>query len=790
MDRPGSPQPSPHLTVSFQEGRDHHAAGRLEQAYNIYLQVAEAEPGHVDCHFRMGLLTAQIGRNDLALQHLATTIALQPREAGYHLQLGMVLDGLGRFEEAVSSYRTALGLRPDYPHAHNNLANTLGRLGRLEDAESHYRAALALNPAMAEAHNNLGHTLNRLGRVVEAEGACRLALKLRPNYAAALSNLGVALVGQGRNMEAEASYRESLRLKPDATALRTLGGLLAKSGRTEEAGACYREAVRLKPDDALSYKAMADLLAQHRHLEQAATWYREALLRDIKNADSWNRLGLVLNTLGRQGEAVTCFDKILEAKPDFRPAQVNRCMARLPVIYRDESQIDHARTLFAEELEAICRLPADALGLESISVATPFFLAYQGLPNRDLQARYGRLVATVMAAHYPEWSTAPDVPAPLPGEKIRVGFLSPYFCNHSNWKIPLKGWLAGLDKGRFEIFGYHPGNIVDDDTATAKALCHRFVQGLIGHQDWAETIRADRLHVLVIPGIGLDALSTRLAALRLAPVQAASWGHPDTTGLPTVDHYLSSALMEPEDADAHYTERLIRLPNLSIAYEPLTLPPVALFRAEIGVPEDAIFYWCCQVLFKYLPRYDWVFPRIAAAVPRACFVFVEYPQGTTVTQIFRERLNTAFAAVGLDADRHCVFVPPLSTERFGAVGRLADVFLDSLGWSGCNTTFEALANDLPVVTMAGDLMRSRHGSAILTMLGMPDMIAQTPEEFTELAIALGRDPHLRQALRGRIARDKHRLYHDQAAIDGLAGYLEEAAASIAVSIGGVDSGVA
>jgi predicted O-linked N-acetylglucosamine transferase (SPINDLY family) len=117
----------------------------------------------------------------------------------------------------------------------------------------------------------------------------------------------------------------------------------------------------------------------------------------------------------------------------------------------------------------------------------------------------------------------------------------------------------------------------------------------------------------------------------------------------------------------------------------------------------------------------------------------------------------------------------MDMARFAAIGRRADLFLDSLGWSGCNSTLEALGADLPVVTMAGDLMRGRHSAAILTMLGMPELVADTPEAFAALAITLGRDPEARQALRARIARDKHRLYGDQAAVEGLSRYLEDAA---------------
>jgi protein O-GlcNAc transferase len=769
--------PLGHTSDLLQQAIDHHSAGRFEQARAIYGRILELNPRDAVCHFRMGLLASQTGRGDLAIQHLRRTVELSPEAANYRLQLGMILYALGRFDEAEASYRAALHLKADYPEAHNNLANTLGQLGRFAEAETHYREALRLQPALAEAHNNLGHALNRLARPREAMEACGRALELRPNYVAALNNLGVALAALGRLQEAEAGYRDALRLKPNVPELqRNLGDVLAKRHRTAEAADCYREVLRLKPEDAQAYNALGELFANSTRCEEAADCFRAAVRFEPNFADAWNSLALMLSILGRQDEAVACYEELIRLKPDSLRPKVNRCIARLPIIYRSEAEVGRARALFTEELEAICRQPARQVSLEAITGLPPFYLAYQGRSDRDLQARYGRFVAEVMAAHYPAWTTPPDVTPPGPGEPIRVGFLSSFFYSHSNWKIPLKGWLSGLDKRRFQIFAYHLDHTADQETAVARELCHRFVHDLPPMLDpWAKAIRADRLHVLVIPGIGLDALTHRLAALKLAPVQAASWGHPDTTGLPTIDHYLSSALMEPPDGDEHYTERLIRLPNLSIAYEPLALAPVSVSRAEIGVPDDAILYWCCQSLFKYLPRYDWIFPRIAAAVPAARFIFIKHNRGDTVTQIFRERLDAAFAAAGLDAARHCVFLPPMDMARFAAIGRLADLFLDSLGWSGCNSTLEALAADLPVVTMAGELMRGRHSAAILTMLGMPELVADTPEAFTALAITLGRDPQARQALRARIAGDKHRLYGDQAAVEGLARYLEDAA---------------
>src|SRR5262249_7521549 len=153
------------------------------------------------------------------------------------------------------------------------------------------------------------------------------------------------------------------------------------------------------------------------------------------------------------------------------------------------------------------------------------------------------------------------------------------------------------------------------------------VQGPRPLVGWRDAILSDAPHVLLYPEIGMDMATAQLAAQRLAPVQCASWGHPVTSGFPTIDYFLSSDRMEPPDAQAHYTERLVRLPNLSIFYEPPQAPPAGVGRGELGLRADAVAYWCCQSLPKYLPQFDEVFARIAAAVGNCQFAFIEFVGG-------------------------------------------------------------------------------------------------------------------------------------------------------------------
>ena len=246
-----------------------------------------------------------------------------------------------------------------------------------------------------------------------------------------------------------------------------------------------------------------------------------------------------------------------------------------------------------------------------------------------------------------------------------------------------------------------------------------------------------------------------------------------TSGLPTVSHFLSNELMEPEDGAQHYTETLVRLPNVGFYYEPLPIEEVPVSRAELGLRPDAVAYFCCQSLFKYLPRYDDVFARIARGVPTAQFFFIS--RSTPTDAIFRERMDRAFAGHGLRAEDHCVFSKTLPGPRFDAAIRVMDIFLDSLGWSGGNTTMESIAHDLPVVTSPGHTMRSRHTAAIMTMMGMSDCISASVDAYVERAIALGNDASMRAALRERVAANKHQVLRDRAAITGLEEFLRSVA---------------
>jgi len=726
---------------SVTEALSHHRQGRLDEAEAIYRALLARDPDDFDALHLLGALMRQRGRPGEAVRLISRALTLRPAVAEAHANLGNALLDRRDLEGAVASYRRAIALKPGDVLMTRGLANALRAQGRNAEAVECYAQAAAHDPGNAATHADLGDVLMKLGRYAEARERFERALALLPDAAALHYNLGNALGQEGRLDEAAACYERAFALDPThANAHLNLGNLRKQQGRLADARACYERAAALDPG----------------------------------LANAHYNLGVLLQDQGRMDEACARYRRALEIDPQHGMAKLAMCIAQVPVIAASEADIDRRRAAYAAALDALCEEAGSpearrAIG-DGLGAAQPFFLAYQGRNDRDLQARYGGLVCGIIGERFPP---AELPPPPAPDEPIRVGIVSGFFWNHSNWKIPIKGWLGQLDRRRFEVYGYYLDQRQDDATAAAEALCTKFVRGPLPPDRWRETILSDRPHALIYPEVGMHPMAALLGAQRLARVQCNSWGHPNTSGYPTLDYYLSSAMMEPPDGDAHYTERLVRLPNLSIYYEPVEVKPEPIERQRLALRPGATAFWCCQSLYKYLPQYDAIFPQIARAAGDCQFVFLETRKGRHITSLFVNRLTQAFAAYGLDVKRYCVVLPYLSRERFHGAMACCDVFLDSIGWSGCNSTLESLGSNLPIVTMRSGLMRGRHSAAILEMMGMPEMIADRIENYVAIAARLARDPAWRATIRGRTAANKHRLWRDRAPITALEAFLEQ-----------------
>ena len=600
----------------------HHRAGRLIDAERLYRLVCDTDPKNARAFHLLGVVAHQLRRPDAA-SLVGRAVMLDPDFAEAHNDRGVILAANGLFADALSCFERAVALNPGYNEARNNLGRGLRSLGRLDEAVTQFELVLKSTPDSPVAHFNLASVFELAGQNPDAEKHYRSAISLRPDFVDAHIHLASLLQDMDRLPEALAHAERAVTLRPDSAGARNnLGNILRALGRRDDAIAQYETALRIDPNSFMAHY----------------------------------NCGVALRGETRIAEARAHFARAFALKPDFLEAELALCMAELPALYENASDIAERRDAYASRLARLCAdVKAPAHPRRSRRRSAPisrFICLIRAVTIEELQTLYGSLVCKIMAARYP----TPVLPNPPgPHEPIRLGIVSGFFRQHSNWKIPVKGWLKKLDRDRFHVSGYYTSAERDGETDAAAALCERFVQGPLSLDAWRRTILDDAPHVLIFPEIGMDKVSAQLAAQRLAAVQCCSWGHPVTSGFPTIDYFISSDLMEPAGAADHYSEQLIRLPNLSIYYEPADVPPVGIDRAQLGLRASAVVYWCCQSLPKYLPQFDGVFARIAAEVPDCQFTFIEFGGGRGVTEMFRARLERAFKELSVSTPEITAF---------------------------------------------------------------------------------------------------------------------------------------
>lgn len=757
------------------EGNRAEQEGRLSEACERYRKAVAAAPGYAQAHLNLGIGLEAIGDIDAAIGCHERALRNDPANPYANYNLGRLLYTRGALPRAEQLLRTALERRPDFPEAHVALSNVCDSQGNVAAAASALEDALRLRPDYAGALRNYGMVLGKLARWAEAEAALRRVVAADTSDADVFYWLGNALARQDKTDDAMGCYRRAVELRPEfAEAWCNLGNVLTDRGLRDDALRCLTKALEIRPDLPDALVGMGNVHAALNRLEDAADCYRKALALDPGIPDAHVNLGHVLKDQGRAQDASECYRAALALKPDFAQARWSAAMCSIPAVREANDDLDRIRSKVAAELDSLdlwFDASRAAEGFRAVGVQQPFWLAYQEEDNRDLLQRYGRLCARLMARWQDQQGIRPRE-RHGPGA-IRVGIVSQYFRDHSVWNAIVKGWFQQLDRERFALSAFCLGSDQDAETLYARSRAARFERGAGGLRQWVETILDARPDVLIYPEIGMDPMTVKLASLRLAPVQAAAWGHPETTGLPTIDYYLSGEVLEPADAQAHYSERLVALPHLGCFVQPSGIETDTADFGEWGVEARTPLLLCPGTPFKYAPQHDWMFPEIAHQLGRCRFLFfTHWTRG--LSEKLRLRLAGAFSRSGLAFDQYAAFIPWQQKPAFHQLLKRADVFLDTIGFSGFNTALQAVQCGVPIVTREGRFMRGRLASGILKRTGLPELVARSEEDYVALAVKLARDTEYRKHICERIAASRHVLFEDVAPIRAMEAFLVEA----------------
>ncbi len=735
-------EPPGELEALLEHGVGLHNVGRLDEAANVYSLILSKSPKHFDAMHLLGVIALQQGRLDTAISLIETALVENPQDAAALGNLGTSYLRNGKVERALQSFAMALELQPDSLNALTNVGTALHHMHRHREAIPVLRKAHALDSNSYAIASLLGSCLIKCGESREATELFLRATHAEPDNPEGFTNLAIAMNACGRHTEAQEYAAKAVSLDPKIpAALCALGAAQFSQGLIAEAIENYRHGV-------------------------AGPHPTAQMLLEFGNA---------LLSGGLNEEAIEQFRRVVNLDEGSLQARWAKALASLKPIYASELDMSASRRLFATELADVERWYVNSSAIEepfrAVGLCQPFYLAYQPLNNRALLRQYGTLCT--------QWMNTLPGAIGVQGNgdhagKVRIGFVTSHVHEHSVWNAITKGWIDHLDRDQFEVSVFHLGDTSDSETERVRQNVDHFEDGPKDLGSWVKGITERNLAVILYPEIGMHALTLQLASLRLAPVQAASWGHPETTGLPTMDYYISAELLEPAHAERNYTEKLIRLPNLGVHVKPLAPTIAKPNLRSLYVPRNEPLLLCPGAPFKYSPLYDDALVQIARRMEKRFLkrhsggrLVLFKSRSAIMDQMLETRLRAAFDAGGVDFDSHVNIIPHLDRSRFYGLMRESALMLDTIGFSGFNTALQAVECGLPLLAYEGDFMRGRLASAVLRHLGLPELVATTKEDFVNKAAELAANPDERRRLSSMITERRNALFNDLEAVRGL-----------------------
>ena len=731
-DRPQAQAPgSGTLQAKFIQATAVHRQGKLAEAERIYRDILNQQPNHFDVLHRLGIIAAQTGRTEMAVELIGRAIELNSADANAHSNLGNALLELKRAGDALKSYDKAIALVPDDAEAHNSRGFALQDLRRFDDALASFDRAIALKADFADAYYNRGNVLQNLNRAGDALASYDKAVALKPDFAEAYCNRGHALHQLKRCDDALSNYNKAVALKPDfAEAHYNRGNLCAELKQYEEASGAYSKALNLKPDFADAWLGLGNVLASLKRHEEALSAYDNALDRKLDLEGAWLGRGNVLDAMKRHDEAAIAYARILKINPEHpftKGTFLHQKMLACEWTGVDDLIADIDRDVQNG------RLSAEPFGWQGVA-KTPRSL--QLCAEHFSQARFPADIRFDHAA------------APPAKAKIRVGYLSGEFRDQATSHLVV-GVLELHDKSRFEIFAFDNGR---DDQSEVRKRINAAVSNVIDvsrldDAACAATIHENRIDILVNLNGYFGEHRMGVFAQRPAPIQINYLGFPGTLGANYIDYIVADRHVIPEDQKKFYAEKIVYLPNCYQPNDRKKSIASSLSRAEYGLPEQGFVFCCYNNSYKILPE---VFDSWMRILKQASNSVLWLIAGGTTTEA---NLRKEAVARGVSAER-LVFAERIPLPLHLARHRLADLFIDTLPYNAHTTASDALWAGLPVLTCVGEAFASRVGASLLNAIRLPELITATLAEYEKVAVDLATYPKKLEAIRNKLAENR------------------------------------
>jgi protein O-GlcNAc transferase len=795
------------IIESLQSALAYHQAGNLQQAENIYKDILSIEPGNFHALHYMGILYYQTKQYDSAIKTIEKALQVNPADANAHYNLGNVYKDADQYDDAIRCFEKSIDLNPDNADAYINTGLVYRSTNLPDKAISYFRKAVELNPNHVIARYNLGITYKDKGLIDDAVhsleeclainpnnfAACYLlgqlfqekgqidkaifyyesASQLNPNFAdvyyqlglilqdkeeldraienyqkalqynpghfAALNNLGTIFKEKGNIEEAIRCYQNALELNPNiADTYNNLGDAYQKTGDVQEAIDCYKTALQRNPKLPSAYNNLGNALILKGHFDEAIIYYQKGIGLD-PSPEAYNNLGIALCRKGQLQEAMSCFQNALAIDPNFANAYISLGTAFIDKGQSDEAEIHLRRALKIR--------PDSFVAYSNLLLYLNYSPRYS---SQELYSEHLNFEKQFAASSRSKISRHTN--HALPSKRLKIGYVSPDFKRHPVAYF-IETVLAAHNRDNCEVFCYSDVPYHDEMTTRIMRYSDHW-RNIIGRPDEMvfELIQKDGIDILVDLAGHTAHNRLLLFAKKPAPVQVSWIGYPATTGLSSLDYKIVDKYTDPPGmTEQYYTEELIRMPESFLCYSAEKDAPGADKLPALA---------SCHITFGSFNNFAKISPGVVSLwasilqmIPGSGIIIKakSLSDGST-----REYIMDMFARQGTPSGRiELLSWEPSSREHLDIYNRI-DIGLDTFPYNGTTTTCEALWMGVPVITLAGNTHASRVGASLLSNIGLPELVAQSDDEYLAIAVNLSGNlkklRELRESLRSMMMR--------------------------------------
>ncbi len=751
---------------TFQSALAALRAGNIDEAEQLLKDVLSTQPRNVAVLNVLGLVLIHLGKFADAENYLRLAVQEQPRSDAALRNYGVALTALNRPDAALLHFTAALAINPDAAETWKGRGTALLDLKRPDEAIADLDNALRINPQYAEALFDKGQALRALHRREQALAAFSNAVSFRPDFVNGWLERGNLCAELGQHQDSLAAFNQALALQSDlAEAWLGRGNTLHLLKRHDEALLAYDRALALNPNLAAVWHGRGNVARDLYHYGEAIAAYDKAIAIEQDLAEAWLGRGLACETLGRISEASAAYKTATELKPEFAEAWIARGATSMEAGQPDDAlaMIDHALALepdsphawfarakiFAEtgqvddalaDFDKALALKPDYAVCISNKVFAMNFAGDSGFAEQQrVQSDWWKHVGFAASADAPlRYGNERD-----PERRIKIGYVSADFHNHSAG-LSFKPVLSNHDKSRFEITCY--AGVIREDRVTEefRSVADRWRDTVqMSDGELCRQIQDDRVDILV--DLSGHSKGHRLAvfARKPAPIQVTAWGYATGTGLKTVDYLFLDPIACPDGVRHLFAEKIVDLPCLitinALPGDVRLFPPPVLrngyvtfgvFNRVTKISDEAAALWS----------------RILNETPKARILlkhsaFDEASVRNRITERFREH--------GIAADR-MTFLGSTSRAAHLAAFEDVDISLDPFPQNGGISTWESLQVGVPVIAKLGNNIASRAAGSILSAVGLADWVANTADEYLEIALKFAAMPEHLKMLRTRL----------------------------------------